>query len=80
MMCNVATLPLLCYQRPQARHGLNVKGGDQRGLKQAEQSSFRKWDCKCSSALSKPLCGHKLLDGYVRGRKNSFVVKAPGWC
>lgn len=46
-----------CHQtKTTARHGLNIKGGDQSGIKQAEQSSFRNWDCKCSSALSKPLC------------------------
>lgn len=28
------------------------------------------------SQLPDTLCGHKLLDSYARGRKNSFVVKA----
>lgn len=28
------------------------------------------------SLLLDTLCGHKLLDSYARGRKNSFVVKA----
>lgn len=32
------------------------------------------------SPLKTTVCGHKLLDSYVRGRKYSFVVKAPGWC
>ena len=33
MTCNVATLPHLCHQaKTTARHGLNLKGSDQRGL------------------------------------------------